>query len=66
MQDRKQVQRDQVKQECARRGLKLAPAGLAWRITGPGVSLLCADLSDVSIDSLAPYMPRKQKADVPE
>ena len=57
---RKQRQRETVINECRRRGLKLAQVGLAWRISGPGVSLLCADLGDLSPDSLAPYQPRKQ------
>ena len=56
---RRQKQRDVMRDECRRRGLKLAQTGLAWRITGPGVSLLCRDLADVSLDSLSPYMPQK-------
>ena len=56
---RKQRQRETVINECRRRGLKLAQTGLAWRITGVGVSLLVADLANLDTQSLTSYQPRK-------
>jgi len=56
---RRQKQRDVMRDECRRRGLKLVQTGLAWRITGVGVDMSVADLAMLDAEALAPYQPRK-------
>ncbi len=56
---RKQRQREAVKLACASRGIKIERREQCFRLTGPGVSVLCADIADLSETDLTPYQPRK-------
>lgn len=58
-QDRRQAQRETIKAEASRRGIKIERREQCFRLTGPGVSVLCADLGDLSETDLQPYQPRK-------
>ena len=57
MQDdpRKQRQREAIRAECQRRGIKVETRGNAFSLTGPGVSLLAADLANLDANDLRPY-----------
>ena len=61
MQDRKQIQRELIVHECARRGITVKQKGHAYVLTGVGVDLLTADLANLDIHALAPYQPRKNE-----
>ncbi len=49
--------RASIREECARRGVKVVPYGKALWLEGNGVSLLCADLAYVSLKELRPTVP---------
>ena len=57
MLDRNEEQRGIVREECARRGVKVVPYGKALWLEGIGVSLICADLAHVTLKELRPTMP---------
>lgn len=44
----------EIQRLAAERGIKIERQGQAWRLTGPGVSILAADLSNLSPVDLAP------------
>jgi len=49
--------------ECRRRGLKVEPVGQAFRVSGPGICLLVADVLSRTPADLRPYLPQKQLSD---
>ena len=58
---RKQIQRDVILAECARRGIRLEQKGQAYLLTGPGVYVLAADLALLSETDLHAFVPRTEK-----
>ena len=56
---RKQLQRDTIKAECARRSITIAQVGNAYQLSGPGVDLMVADLILLGVNDIEPYQPRK-------
>lgn len=46
---------DKLRQEIARRGLKVERSGAGWRVFGPGVDTLVCDLRFLVLDDLKPY-----------
>lgn len=49
-----ETKREQIRQECARRGLRINPYGKGFWIAGNGVSIVCADLATLSGRELDP------------
>ncbi len=46
-----------VMDEIEKRGLKVTKVGVAYKVTGPGVSVLTSDLAYLTVDALKPYFP---------
>jgi len=44
----------EIRQICAERGITITRVGVAWRLSGPGVSLVTADLGIVLPHELSP------------
>jgi len=61
MYDPKHNKREAIKAEAERRGITVTRLGQAYSLRGLGVSVLCADLADLSETDLAPVMPRTLK-----
>jgi len=57
--DRKQQQRETIRAECLKRGIKVEPRGIAFALSGFGVDLIVADLAMLDAEALKPYQPRK-------
>lgn len=55
--------RTMILAECRRRGLKVEPVGQAFRVSGPGICLLVADVLSRTPADLRPYLPQKQLSD---
>lgn len=49
-----EARRQQIRQECAARGLRINPYGNAYWIEGRGVSIVCTDLATLSVRELEP------------
>lgn len=46
--------RERFLSECNQRGIAVMPFGKGWRLTGPGVDLMCADLDNLDGRELCP------------
>lgn len=57
MQDRTTQQREAIKAEAARRGIKVTQRGNGWKLHGPGVDIAVSDLANLDANDLAPYQP---------
>ena len=53
-----------VREYCASNNIKIEKRGVAFAVTGPGVSLLCADLAMLTEEDLAPV--RNRTGGLPE
>lgn len=53
-----QRRRDRVLAAAAARGIRVEPLGSGWRLVGPGVDLVCADLAALSPEVLKPQRRR--------
>jgi hypothetical protein len=62
MDQRKQRQRETIMNECRRRGVVVEERGECYLLHGPGVDLAVADLANLDMQDIEPYMPRKQSA----
>ena len=49
-------QRNKMREECDRRGLRVLPYGNLWRIEGLGVDILTTDLAALTVTELAPHL----------
>lgn len=58
MQDRREAQREAIKDKCAQAGITISPHGEGYRLRGRGVCLLIADLADLKDADLVPYQPQ--------
>ncbi len=59
MDQRKQQQREAIRAQCEARGIKLEQRECSYRLTGPGVDLICSDLANLDANDLRPQQPRK-------
>lgn len=53
--EKREQKRDQVRLDCAARGLSITPHGKAYLIEGNGVSFLAVDLAAIHSKDLDPY-----------
>ncbi len=54
--NRHEKQRNKMREECDRRGLRILPHGKLWRIEGPGVDILTTDLAALTVTELEPVL----------
>ena len=54
--ERQEKNRQLIRRECDRRGLRIRPYGNAWWIEGMGVSIITHDLADMAIKELEPHL----------
>lgn len=60
MQDRKQLQRQAIRDACAHRGIKVTQRGGAFMLRGPDVDLWTTDLALLDAKDLQPgYVQRR-------
>lgn len=54
-----------IRAEIARRGLRLEPSGpKGWHVSGHGVDLLVADLSNIALEELDPRTVRNHQPEL--
>jgi hypothetical protein len=61
MQERKQKQREAIRQEAARRNITITTRGLGYELKGVGVSLMVLDLAHLTSGDLVPFVSRADR-----
>lgn len=61
MQDHRQAQREAIRAEAARRHITIEQRGQCYLLHAPGIDLMTADLSALSLTDLQPFTPKTEK-----
>ena len=59
--EHKKRQREAIRAECQKRGITVARRGNAFSLSGPGVSILAADLANLDENDLRPCQPQARR-----
>ena len=59
--ERGRRQREAIRDEAARRNIRIIPRGRAFELRGPGIDMMCCDLAMLTEADLAPAIPRDAK-----